>query len=249
MNTDKTFAFNRCSSVFICGSAVLSLVFSLTLWPQSPRVDYEDITVSSGLSRFQHSAGDPLKPYLPETTGSGVALFDYNNDGWPDIYLVNAKGRAALFRNNKDGTFTDVTAKAGVANNRWGTGVCVGDFNNDGWEDLYVTNLGPNRLYRNVGIGSFTDVAEKAGIAATTWSTGCAFGDYNRDGLLDLYVAGYVDFDWRHPPPAGESSDAPVPAAPRASPAEGGARMGAAYDPNAPFCTFLGLRVACGPMG
>ena len=235
--------------------AVFSLIFSLPLWPQSPSVVYEDITVSSGLGRFQHSAGDPLKPYLPETTGSGVALFDYDNDGWLDIYLVNAlsdragKGRAALFRNNRDGTFTDVTARAGVENNRWGTGVCAGDFNNDGWGDLYVTNLGPNRLYRNDGKGAFTDVAEKAGVAATTWSTGCAFGDYNRDGLLDLYVAGYVDFDWRHPPPAGESSGAPEPAAPRASPGERGGRMGAAYDPNAPFCTFLGLRVACGPMG
>jgi hypothetical protein len=230
--------------------AVPSLVLCLLFWPQSPRLVYEDITISSGLGRFQHSSGDPLKPYLPETTGSGVALFDYDNDGWPDIYLVNAgKGRAALFRNNHDGTFTDVTAKAGVENNRWGAGVCVGDFNNDGWEDLYVTNLGPNRLYRNDRNGAFTDVAEKAGVSARTWSTGCAFGDYNRDGLLDLYVAGYVDFDWSHPPPAGESSGGPATAAPRAPPTEQSARMGAAYDPNTPFCTFLGLRVACGPMG
>jgi hypothetical protein len=134
-----------------------------------------------------------------------------------------------------------------VENRRWGNGVCAGDFDNDGWEDLYVTNLGSNRLYRNNGDGTFTDVAEHAGVAAQTWSTGCAFGDYDRDGRLDLYVAGYVEFDWKNPPPAGEFSDvaagapAPLPGA--------GARMGAIFDPAAPFCTFLGLRVACGPRG
>src|SRR5206468_10226820 len=160
-------------------------------------------------------------PYLPETTGSGVALFDYDNDGWLDIYLVNTLSRdarkgqaaaepAALFRNNRDGTFTDVTLKAGLGNKRWGSGVCVGDFNNDGWEDLYVTNLGKNRLYRNNRDGTFTEVAEEAGVASETWSTGCAFADYDRDGRLDLYVAGYVEFDWNNPPPAGESSDAPA---------------------------------------
>lgn len=266
------------------GIAALCVILSLAVFSQKPPADfegssrtpplpspraakgvgYDDITASSGLSRFRHIAGDPLKPYIPETTGSGVALLDYDNDGWLDIYLVNAlstqarKGQAAppaaaLFHNNGDGTFTDVTLKAGVGNNRWGAGVCAGDFNNDGWEDLYVSNLGKSRLYRNNGDGTFTDVAEKAGVAVNTWSTGCAFGDYDRDGLLDLYVAGYVDFNWNHPPPAGESSEEPTrPAAPARrplSPLETGGSMGAAYDPGAPFCTFLGLRVACGPTG
>jgi hypothetical protein len=267
---------------FLIGGVIL-FVICLALLPQQGRpelpptqslpapspyaakgVTYEDITIPSCLTSFRHVAGDPLKPYLPETTGSGVALFDYNNDGRLDIYLVNAlstaarKGEgkppaAALFRNNGDGTFTDVTLQAGVGNYRWGNGVCAGDFDNDGWEDLYVTNLGKNRLYRNNGDGTFADVAEKAGVAVETWSTGCAFGDYDRDGRLDLYVAGYVDFDWRHPPPAGESSRTPskLPesgGSPRPAP-EAVARMGAAYDPAAPFCTFLGLRVACGPRG
>lgn len=227
-------------------------------------VQYQDVTISSGLNRFQHVAGDPLKPYIPETTGSGVALFDFDNDGWLDIYLVNAlstaarKGQAAaqssaLFRNNRNGTFADVTMKAGVGNNRWGAGVCVGDFNNDGSKDLYVTNLGRARLYRNNGDGTFIDVADKAGVAVETWSTGCAFGDYDRDGLPDLYVAGYVHFDWNNPPPAGESSEAPagppVAAGPVLSLPEGGGKMGAAYDSGSPFCTFLGLRVARGPRG
>jgi enediyne biosynthesis protein E4 len=262
----------------LTAAATLTLVFSLapatqkpgaefdaptrTTPPPSPHaakgVQYENVTAASGLSHFSHVAGDPLKPYLPETIGSGVALFDYDNDGWLDICLVNAlssparKGQAAaqssaLFRNNKDGTFIEATLKAGVGNNRWGAGVCAGDFNNDGWADLYVTNLGRSRLYRNNKDGTFTDVAEKAGVAVETWSTGCAFGDYDRDGQLDLYVAGYVQFDWNAPPPAGELSDAPLAAL--VTPVDQGARMGAAYDSGAPFCTFLGLRVACGPRG
>jgi len=191
-------------------------------------------------------------------------LLDYDHDGWLDIYLVNAlsvaarRGQAAaeasvLFRNNRDGSFSDATRKAGVGNHRWGTGVCAGDFNNDGWEDLYVGNLGRSRLYKNNGDGTFTDVAEKAGVAVNSWSTGCAFGDYDRDGFLDLYVAAYVEFDWNHPPPAGESSGArqkpPLSTRlPPAAPQRQGS-LGAAYDPGAPFCTFLGLRVACGPRG
>lgn len=230
-------------------------------------VVYDDITVASGVGRFRHLAGEPLKPYLPETTGSGVALFDYDGDGWLDIYLVNALSHAArvgrerplpsaLFRNARDGTFTDVTAKAGVENNRWGTGVCAGDFNNDGREDLYVANLGPTRLYRNNGNGTFTDVAAKAGVMVNTWSTGCAFGDYNGDGWLDLYVAGYVDFDWNNPPPPGESSEilkkgSPVKAKGSMSVTgdDRGGSSGAAYDPGLPHCTFLGMQVACGPLG
>jgi hypothetical protein len=223
-------------------------------------VTYQDITAAAGLTRFRHEAGDPLKPYLPETTGSGVALFDYDNDGWVDIYFVNAMSQAArlgraaprgsaLFRNNHDGTFTDVTSKAGVANNRWGTGVCVGDYDNDGREDLFVANLGLSRLYHNNGDGTFSDVADKSGVIVNTWATGCAFGDYDGDGLLDLYVAGYVDFDWNNPPPAGESSEAlRAPAAGNKAAASPG-MTGAAYDPGQPFCSYLGMRVACGPLG
>ncbi len=240
---------------------------TLAMPPASPYapadVTFEDVTASSGLGRFRHVAGSPSKPYLPDTTGSGVAIFDYDNDGWPDIYLVNALShaarrgeilpeRAALFRNNHDGTFTDVTARAGLANERWGAGVCVGDFDNDGWEDLYVTNLGVSRLYHNNADGTFTDVAEKAGVAVHTWATGCSFGDYNSDGRLDLYVAGYVDFDWNHPPPPGQLDFAPVPLNPQTHGPRGQRQLiglGAAYDPGMPYCTFLGTRVACGPLG
>jgi len=222
--------------------------------------------MSSGLGRFHHMAGEPLKPYLPETTGSGAALLDYDGDGWLDIYLVNALSHAArigrerpipsaLFRNNRNGTFLNVTAKAGLENNRWGTGVCAGDYNNDGRPDLYVAALGPTRLYRNGGEGAFTDVAEKSGVQVNLWTTGCAFGDYNGDGWLDLYVAGYVDFDWKNPPPPGESSErsnaitAAAKTPGHASGDDRGGSMGAAYDPGLPYCTFLGMRVACGPLG
>ena len=226
----------------------------------SKGVVYEDITVAAGLGRFRHHAGDRLKPWLPETTGSGVALFDYDNDGWVDIYLINAlsqaarKGQAAprgsaLFRNNHDGTFTDVTAKAGVANNRWGSGVCVGDFDNDGREDIFVANLGLSRLYHNNGDGTFTDVAARSGVTVNTWATGCAFGDYDGDGLLDLYVSGYVDFDWNNPPPAGESSEAPRTPQTGTKASSSAGMSGAAYDPGQPFCRYLGMRVACGPLG
>ena len=221
-------------------------------------VTFKNITEASGLGTFEHRAGSPDKPYLPETIGSGVALFDYDNDGWLDVYLVNAlsdqarKGEAppnsaALFHNNQDGTFTDVTAQAGVANQRWGTGVCAGDINNDGWEDLYVANFGKSRLYVNNGDGTFTDAAERAGVQVDTWATGCAFGDYNRDGLLDLYVAGYVDFHWDDPPPPGGSAARPMA---EASGTTGTApATGAAYSPDLPACIYYGISVACGPKG
>ena len=178
----------------------------------APGVTFTDVTRAAGLSGFRFVSGTPAKDYLVESTGAGCAFVDFDNDGWLDIYLVNGstieavRGRAkapgaALYRNNKDGTFVDVTAKAGVANERWGQGVSAGDFDNDGWQDLYVTNFGKNRLYRNNRDGTFTDIAEKAGVALGSWSTGCAFGDYDGDGLLDLFVAGYVAFDIDNPPP------------------------------------------------
>ena len=178
-------------------------------------VVFVDITRQAGLDKFRHISGTPEKATILETPGSGVALLDYDNDGWLDIYLLNGstfaalKGkepapRAMLLHNNHDGTFTDVTAKAGVANERWGFGVSGGDYDNDGWPDIYVANYGKNRLYHNNHDGTFTDVAEKAGVTLGGWSTGPTWGDYDRDGLLDLFVPGYVQFDADHPPVAGQ---------------------------------------------
>ena len=195
-----------------------------------------DITKQAGLDKFHHRSGSPEKATILETPGSGVALLDYDNDGWLDIYLVNGstfaalKGkepapRAMLLHNNHDGTFTDVTDKAGVANERWGFGVAVADYDNDGWPDLYVANFGKNRLYHNNHDGTFTDVAEKAGVTVGGWSTGPTWGDYDHDGLLDLFVPGYVKFDPDHPPIAGQAS-IPVSA-----------------------CRFRGVSAMCGPLG
>lgn len=227
-----------------------------------PGSGFVDVATPSGIGSFKHRAGSPEKSYLPETIGSGVAVVDYDNDGWLDIYLLNALSEqarasgavapnpAALFRNNRDGTFTDVTARAGVANGRWGVGVCSGDIDNDGWTDLYVTNFGENRLYVNNGDGTFTDIAERAGVQAGTWTTGCAFGDYDGDGSLDLYVAGYVEFDWDNPPPPGGSAAPALSKFPERR--EAGAQRpatGAAYSPEMPACVYRGIPVACGPKG
>ena len=141
-------------------------------------------------------------------------MLDYDHDGWLDIYLVNGSTyealdgkaeppHAALFHNNHDGTFTDVAAKAGVTNDRWGFGVAVGDYDNDGWPDLYVSNFGKNRLFHNNHDGTFTDVAEQAGVTLGNWSNGASFGDYDGDGQLDLFVPGYVHYDVNNPPPSG----------------------------------------------
>jgi hypothetical protein len=199
-------------------------------------VIFVDITHESGLDKFRHRSGTPEKKTILETPGSGVALLDYDNDGWLDIYLVNgstvpaltgkeAAPHAMLLHNNHDGTFTDVTDKAGVANERWGFGVAIGDYDNDGWPDIYVANYGKNRLYHNNHDGTFTDVAEKAGVIVGGWSTSPTWGDYDRDGLLDLFVPGYVKFDVDRPPGSPGSN---VPAAP---------------------CQFRGVPVFCGPRG
>ncbi len=221
------------------------------------------MTRPSGLRAFRHVSGNASKDYILEATGSGVALVDYDSDGWLDAYLVNGStwaalaGReeaasAALLRNNRDGTFSDVTAAAGVANRRWGQGVCAGDFDNDGWLDLYVTNFGRSRLYRNAGQGTFEDVAEAAGVAVDGWSTGCAFGDYDGDGKLDLFVAGYVKLDAERLPPAPpRAGAAPRELPPAPAPAERSERrgMGAAYAPGLPYCEYRGQPVMCGPKG
>ena len=169
-------------------------------------VVFEDVTRAAGLSGWSHTMGTAEKKLIIETNGSGVGLIDYDNDGWLDIYLVNGSTfdaldgkttspHAALFHNNHDGTFTDVAAKAGVTNDRWGFGVAVADYDNDGWPDLFVSNWGKNRLYHNNHDGTFTDVAEKAGVTLGNWSAGAAWGDYDGDGRLDLFVSGYVHFD------------------------------------------------------
>jgi hypothetical protein len=199
-------------------------------------VVYVDITHNAGLDRFHHRSGSSETSTIIDAPGSGVALLDYDNDGWLDIYLLNgstvaaSKGsepspRAALLHNNHDGTFTDVTDKAGVANERWGFGAAVADYDNDGWPDIYVSNYGKNRLYHNNHDGTFTDVAEKAGVALGGWSTGSTWGDYDHDGLLDLFVPGYVRFDLDHPIFAGKNG---VP--------EG-------------TCQYRGVNVFCGPVG
>src|ERR1039457_2662978 len=176
-----------------------------------------DIAEKAGLTAINVFGGIDTKKYIIETTGTGVAIFDYDNDGWPDIFFVNGttlEGFPAaqaptnhLYHNNHDGTFTDVTAKSGLIATGWGQGVCVGDYDNDGWEDLYVTYYGKNRLYHN-DHGVFTEVAEKAGVAGSgkAWGSGCAFVDYNRDGRLDLIIANYVDFNVSTTPVPGEGS-------------------------------------------
>ena len=196
---------------------------------------FENVAKQSGLASWTHKMGVPEKKYIVETNGSGVCLIDYDNDGWLDIYLVNGSTfdaldgkesppHAALFHNNHDGTFTDVSAQAGVQNDRWGYGCSVADYDNDGWPDLFVGNFGKNRLYHNNHNGTFTDVAEKAGVALGNWSTGSAWGDYDGDGWLDLYVTGYVHYD-------------------RAL-AETLAR-----DSSNSACLYRGIPVNCGPRG
>jgi enediyne biosynthesis protein E4 len=204
---------------------------------------FQDVAKQAGLAQWRNVTGTPQKRLIIEAKGSGVCLLDYDHDGWLDIYLVNGSTfaardgkaeppHAALFRNNHDGTFTNVTQQAGVANDRWGLGCAVGDFDNDGWPDLYVTNVGANRLYHNNRNGTFTDVAEKAGVALAGDSpdlavdhTGATFGDYDGDGRLDLFVAGYIRFDFRNPPVAGSKA--------------AGASM----------CQYRGVNVMCGPRG
>ena len=169
-------------------------------------VVFEDQSQKAGLTGWSHVMGTAEKKLIIETNGSGVGLIDYDNDGWLDIYLVNGSTfdamdgkeippHAALFHNNHDGTFTDVAAKAGVLNDRWGFGVAIADYDNDGWPDIFVSNWGKNRLYRNNHDGTFTDVAEKAGVTLGNWSAGATWGDYDSDGRLDLFVSGYVHFD------------------------------------------------------
>ena len=195
-------------------------------------ISFINVAKESGLNVKTIFGGEHKNKYLLETTGCGVAFYDYDNDGWLDIFLVNgtrlegfpagSEPTSHLFKNNRDGTFTDVTVKAGVTHSGWGQGCCVGDYYNDGWDDLFVTHFGKNVLYHNNGDGTFTDVSQKAGIAGNgkRWNTGCAFIDYDRDGKLDLFVANYIEMDL---------ATAPVP--------ESGP------------CLYKSIMVACGPPG
>lgn len=188
-----------------------------------------DVTEKAGI-KFTHASA-PESKYVVESMSGGVLLLDYDRDGWLDIYFTNAptvemairgeKARGALYRNNHDGTFTDVTDKAGIATPCFAMGGAVGDYKNNGWPDIYVTCLGGNVLYRNNGDGTFTDVTKQAGVADGRWSTGAAFGDYDGDGFLDLMVTNYVDFHLNDLPGFGKS----------------------------PNCKYRGLDVQCGPRG
>jgi len=194
-------------------------------------VSFADVTRASGID-FRLNCGGAEKRYIMESMCGGVAVLDYDNDGWMDIFLVNGStledvrsGKChpgKLYHNNHDGTFTDVSARAGITHCGWGFGIAVGDYDNDGWEDLYITYLDGGVLYHNNHDGSFSDVTGKAGVGnAGHWGTSAAFGDYDNDGNLDLYVAGYVDLDLDHLPEFGQG----------------------------PFCTYRGIAVSCGPRG
>ena len=220
------------------------LLTSLVVWlrpvappvaPDAPRVAFTDVAAQAGLNFLNVSGGLKTKKYLLETTGNGLAWIDYDRDGYPDLFLVNGtriegfppgqEPTNHLYHNNGDGTFTDVTAKAGLAHSGWGQGACVGDYDNDGWDDLFVTYFGKNLLYHNNGDGTFTEVAEIAGLAGDDkrWNMGCVLVDYDRDGKLDLFVTNYVDQgpDFRLLPQPGSGQ----------------------------FCQYKGIPTACGPRG
>jgi len=198
-------------------------------------VTYVDVAKEAGLTVPNVWGGVDHKKYIVETKGSGIAFFDYDQDGWLDVYLTNGlrldekwppgkEPRSHLFKNNRDGTFTDVTEKSGLGQVGWQTGVCVGDYDNDGWDDLFCGFWGHNALFHNNGDGTFTDVSKKAGIhnERIRWTTGATWLDYDRDGWLDLFVANFLEFDIAKVPPAGAED---------------------------PFCMWKGFKVLCGPRG
>jgi hypothetical protein len=197
-------------------------------------IQFVDITKPAGIT-FEHISS-PEKRYIVESMSGGVALLDYDNDGFLDIYFINSltvdlvktngKTRSVLYHNNGNGTFTDVTDKAGVGDVGWGMGVAVGDFNNDGFDDIYVTCVGPNHLFKNNGNGTFSDVTKGAAVSDPRWSTGASFVDYDNDGKLDLMVANYVAFDFKNLPEFGKGrlcqyKGVPVQCGPRGLPGDG----------------------------
>lgn len=193
---------------------------------------FVDVAAQAGLTQPIIYGTPGEVTYIVESMGGGCAFFDFDNDGWMDIFLLGGRrldgvppgSGNRLYRNNRDGTFTDVTARSGLADPGWATGVCVGDYDNDGWEDLFLTYYGHNRLYHNNGDGTFTDVTARAGLLHTgsRFGTGCTFLDFDRDGHLDLFVANYVEIDLDH---------APTP------------------DNHVATCSYEGLPVYCGPRG
>ncbi len=192
---------------------------------------FVDIAAAAGLTAPVIYGRPDFKDYILEATGCGCAFIDYDNDGWMDIFLLSGtkiegappEATNRLYKNNRDGTFADVTDKAGLRNAGWASGVCVGDYNNDGFEDLFCTYFGQNKLYRNNGDGTFTDVTKDAGLLNENprWGAGCTFVDYNRDGHLDLFVSNYLQFDLAHVPKPGANSN----------------------------CNWKGVPVECGPRG
>ncbi|MEO8658831.1 MAG: CRTAC1 family protein [Bryobacteraceae bacterium] len=199
--------------------------------PDDYPIRFDDVAELAGIASPTTYGGKTENRYILETTGCGVAFIDYDNDGWPDLFLVNgatldstspAKPSNRLLHNNRDGTFTDITRKAGLLSSGWGQGVCIGDYDNDGYDDIFVTYWGHNILYHNNGDGTFTDVTEKSGLAIreTSWGAGCAFLDYDGDGFLDLFVSNYIDFDLKTAPLPGTGS-----------------------------CLYQGMPVNCGPKG
>jgi hypothetical protein len=198
----------RCRRRFLQGLAGAATFSALSRFVRAlpPTIfPFEEIPPPASGLTWKHTAGKSAEKYLPETTGAGCAFLDYDNDGWMDIYLVNSglcdffapnpPLRNALYHNNRDGTFTDVTAKAGVAAGGFGQGVAVGDYDGDGFPDLYLTQYGRSILYHNNGDGTFTDVTEKAGVAAPGWNSSAVWFDYDNDGRLDLFVCRFVDFN------------------------------------------------------
>jgi len=198
------FASAFASRLFSAGSALAAAKAA------PPFSRFVDVAASAGLTQSM-VYGDPTKAtYIIEIMGGGCAFFDYDNDGWMDIFILGGRHLEAvppgasnrLYHNNRDGTFTDVTDKAGLRDAGWANGICVGDYDNDGFEDLFLTYFGQNRLYHNRGDGTFADVTEKSGLfdPQTRFNSGCTFLDYNRDGHLDLFVSNYVEFDMAHAP-------------------------------------------------
>ena len=192
---------------------------------------FVDMAAAAGLHAPTIYGGVDSKKYILESTGCGCAFIDYDNDGWMDIFLLSgtrltgdpAGATNRLYKNNRDGTFTDVTERAGLKATGWASGVCIGDYNNDGFEDIFCSYFGQNRLYRNNGDGTFIDVTKSAGLwnEEPRWGAGCSFLDYNRDGNLDLFVSNYVNFSFEHAPVPGENSN----------------------------CNWKGIPVECGPVG
>jgi len=234
-NKSKWWLIAALSSVVLSVTAAAISLAQPSATP-APKVSFVNVAKAAGLTHKTIYGDEHKNKYLLETTGCGVAWFDYDNDGWLDVFFVNgtrlggfpkttSKNEAPttrLYRNNHNGAFTDVTRQAGLARHGWGQGVCIGDYDNDGFEDLFVSYYGKNVLWRNNGNGTFTDVSEKTGVAGakTRWGAGCAFLDYDKDGQLDLFVANYIDLDLKTAP-----------------------------TPETGPCLYKGLMVACGPPG